>query len=90
MIAWWRKRKEKKNKGSYSKIIVFLVIILNVWFARKTLNIYAIAGSEPVTLITAWFAFTVGELFLLARLKGKEIEKGEDDERDNTSDNSIT
>ena len=71
-------KKDKKgsiNKIKYSKFIVFLVIVLNVWFANKVLNAFLVVGSEPTVLIGAWFAFTVGELFLLSGIKRKEIDK---------------
>ena len=59
----------------YSKFIVFLVIMLNVWFANKTLNIYMVTGSEPTELIRAWFIFTVVELLSLAGIKLKDVTK---------------
>lgn len=68
--------KDNNKKGlykiKYSKFIVFLVIMLNVWFANKTLNIYMVTGSEPTELIRAWFIFTVVELLSLAGIKLKD------------------
>ena len=77
------KNKDKK-KVKYSKFIVFLVIMLNFWFARKVLNAFISVGSEPSMLIGAWFAFTTGELFMLSGIKKKEIKK------DNESKDSST
>lgn len=64
----------KKKKKAYSKFIVFLVIILNTMFAFTTLYVFKSTKSEPVVLIGAWFAFTGGELWLLAGIKKKEID----------------
>lgn len=76
MIAWWkRRREEKKKKIKYSKFIVFLVIMLNTVFAFTTLYVFKSTSSEPTSLILAWFGFTTGELFLLAGIKKKEVEK---------------
>ena len=44
-------KKDKKQKVKYSKFIVFLVILLNVWFANKVLNAFTTVGSEPAILI---------------------------------------
>lgn len=59
----------QKKKGVYSKVIVLIVIALNVWFTNRLLDVYEIVGTEPVTLITAWFAFTTGELLMLTFIK---------------------
>lgn len=65
----------------FSKIIVALVILLNVAFTAAVLYIFLKIGSEPITLIGCWFAFTTGELWLLATIKKKEIDN--DEYRDN-------
>jgi len=64
----------------FSKFIVALVILLNIVFTIAVLYIFLRIGSEPVTLISAWFAFTTGELWFLAGIKRKEIEGGNNDE----------
>ena len=64
----------------FSKAIVSLVIMLNVIFSAAVLFVFLKIGSEPMTLIGAWFAFTTGELWLLAGIKKKEIEKQNDRE----------
>lgn len=58
----------------FSKLIVALVIVLNVMFTTAVLYVFLKIGSEPTSLIIAWFAFTTGELWFLAVLKKKEIE----------------
>lgn len=40
------------------------------------LYVFLRIGSEPSTLVTAWFAFTTGELMALAAIKRKEISNG--------------
>ena len=62
-----------KSSSKFSNIVVILVIVLNIWFTNKVLNIYAITGSEPIVLIGAWFAFTGGELWLLSGIKKAKI-----------------
>lgn len=61
------------RKVKYSKIIVTLVIALNAVFAAAALWAFVRVGAEPVALIAAWFAFTTGELWMLAGIKKKEI-----------------
>jgi hypothetical protein len=68
------------KKGRYSKFIVFLIILLNVTFTGGVLYVFLRTASEPTTLIISWFAFTTGELWLLANIKkakAKEISKDE-------------
>lgn len=69
----------------YSKFIVALVILLNTLFTGAVLYVFLRVGTEPATLIGAWFAFTTGELWMLATIKKHEIrfsekEKGSDRE----------
>lgn len=56
----------------YSKFMVALVILLNTVFAGAVLFIYLRVESEPTALIAAWFAFTTGELWLLADIRKKK------------------
>ena len=58
----------------YSKWIVAIVIGLNAAFTAAVLYAFLRVGSEPSTLITAWFAFTTGELLALAGIKRKKID----------------
>jgi len=64
-----------KKKIRYSKIIVLLVILLNVAFTAAVICVYLKIMTEPTTLIISWFAFTTGELWALALLRTKELEK---------------
>ena len=64
----------------FSKAIVSLVIILNAAFTGVVLYIFYRIGAEPTTLIGAWFGFTTIELWALAGIKKKEIEKQNDRE----------
>ncbi len=63
----------------FSKLIVSIVIALNGTFAIAVLYIFFKVGSEPSTLIGAWFAFTTSELWALAGIKKKELHVKEDD-----------
>ena len=69
-------------KGKFSSIIVSLVIVLNVAFAAAVLYVFWQTGSEPMTLVGCWFAFTTGELWLLASIKKRKIDQGGDDYED--------
>lgn len=64
----------------FSKAIVSLVIILNAAFTGVVLYIFYRVGAEPTALIAAWFGFTTVELWALAGIKKKEIEKQNDRE----------
>lgn len=57
----------------FSKWIVSLVVLLNVIFTAAVLYVFLKIGSEPMTLIGCWFAFTTGELWLLAGIKKAEM-----------------
>jgi hypothetical protein len=63
----------------YSKKIVTAVIILNVLFAAAVLYVFLKTSAEPTVLVTAWFAFTTGELWLLSGIKKAEIKRGDED-----------
>ena len=65
----------KKKKGNFSKFIITLVILLNIVFTSVVLYIFLEVGNEPTTLIGAFFAFTTGELWLLASIKKKKVEE---------------
>jgi len=64
----------------FSKWIVTLVILLNSAFTVAVLFIFYKVGTEPTTLIGAWFSFTTIELWALAGIKKREIETRNDKE----------
>lgn len=68
-------RRKKKNKGRYSKALVTLIICLNIIFTVAVFFVFAKTGSEPSTLIATWFSFTTVELWSLARIKKKKIDR---------------
>lgn len=69
------KKKKQKKKSDFSKAIVLLVILLNVAFTGAVLYVFLRVGSEPITLIGAWFAFTVGELWILKDIKKAKVKR---------------
>ena len=70
---------EKKNR--FSKGIVTMVIILNILFTAAVLYTFMKTGSEPMTLIGCWFAFTTGELWMLSSIKKCKVKmEGADNE----------
>ncbi len=72
-------RRTRKKKNRFSKFIVTLVILLNILFTAAVLYVFMITGSEPMTLIGCWFAFTTGELWMLSSIKKSKVKKeGED------------
>lgn len=60
----------------FSKAIVSLIILLNVAFTVAVLYVFLQTSSEPMTLVGCWFAFTSAELWALATIKKREIDKG--------------
>lgn len=62
----------------YSKLIVALVILLNTGFAGAVLYAFLRVGSEPTALVAAWFAFTTGELWLLAGITREKVRRDAD------------
>lgn len=56
-----------------------LVILLNVAFTAAVLYVYLQVGSEPSTLVGAWFTFTTGELWMLASIKKKKVKESENE-----------
>ncbi|MGP1568486.1 MAG: hypothetical protein ACTTHM_07195 [Peptoanaerobacter stomatis] len=69
------KEKDKKAKKEYSKIVVSAIIIINILFTIGIMILFLKQGSEPTTLITAWFSFTTVELWNLAKIKRHKIDK---------------
>lgn len=62
-----------KNKKDFSKFVVTIVVIMNVLFTIATLYVFMKTGNEPTTLITCFFGFTTGELWMLASIKKKKV-----------------
>ena len=70
---------DRRSKGSdFSKALVLGIVLANALFTAAVLWVFLRTGSEPTALVAAWFAFTTGELWLLAGIKKKKIEKGGD------------
>ena len=68
-------RRKKKGKGQYSKALATLIILMNIIFTIAVFIVFARTGSEPSTLIATWFSFTTVELWSLARIKKKKIDR---------------
>jgi len=66
------------KKQRFSKWIITLIIALNTIFTASVLYVYFRIGSEPAILITAWFGFTTGELWMLSGIKKTKVNKGYD------------
>jgi len=66
------------KKGLYSKLIVAFIIIANCLFTAAVLYIFSKTSSEPISLISAWFAFTTGELWFSSQIK-KEKERNKNE-----------
>jgi hypothetical protein len=64
-----------KSKNKFSKAIVAAVVLLNTIFTAAVLYVFLKVGSEPITLIGAWFAFTTGELWMLSSIKKTKVNK---------------
>jgi threonine/homoserine efflux transporter RhtA len=57
---------------------VALVVLLNTGFAGAVLYLFLRTGSEPMTLIGCWFAFTTGELWLLSGITKEKVRQSGD------------
>ncbi len=66
-------------KGLFGKLIIGLIIVLNITFTAVILWIFYKTGSEPMALVGAFFAFTTGELWLLATIKKTKVKEHNDD-----------
>jgi len=74
-------KRTRRKKNGFSKFIVTVVILLNILFTAAVLYTFLKVGSEPMTLIGCWFAFTTGELWMLSSIKKSKIKKeGENSE----------
>ena len=81
MVLPMNKRTNKRKKNRFSKFLVTMVILLNILFTVAVLYVFLQTGSEPVTLIGCWFAFTTGELWMLSSIKKTKVKKeGENSE----------
>lgn len=63
------------KKGLFSKLIVAFVITANVFFTIAVLYTFLKTSNEPTALIGSWFAFTTVELWQLATIKKRKVEK---------------
>lgn len=63
--------------NKFSKKVVMLVITMNAIFAAVVLVVFWHARAEPAALVTAWFAFTTGELWALAGIKREETRQAQ-------------
>ena len=64
---------EVKETGQFSKVMVLLIIIMNIWFTVAVLSVFAKTGVEPTSLVVAFFGFTTGELWLMATIKKTKV-----------------
>ena len=67
-----------KQKGQFSKFIVGFVIAANIIFSIAVFYVFLKTSCEPTALIGSWFAFTTVELWQLAKIKQKNVEKNND------------
>ena len=61
------------TKGLFSKILILLIVVLNIWFVCQMIQLLPQLDFEPIALIGGWFAFTTGELWALATIKKRKI-----------------
>lgn len=77
--------KNFKKMVKFSNLVIILVIIMNLWFTIKVLDAFIITATEPSVLIGSFFAFTTGELWMLASIKKTKVKR----EINNLSDNTV-
>jgi hypothetical protein len=68
----------KNKKKDFSKLVVAMIIFLNASFTVAVLYTFLKVGTEPTSLIIAWFAFTTGELWLLSGITKTKIREGDE------------
>ena len=66
-------------KRDFSKSIVAAVVALTVLFTAAVLYVFLRTGNEPTTLVVAWFSFITSEMWFLAGIRKKKLEKGDRD-----------
>ena len=76
-------KRTRRKKNRFSKFIVTVVILMNILFTAAVLYVFLQTGSEPMTLIGCWFAFTTGELWMLSSIKKSKVKKEGDDINEN-------
>ena len=64
-----------KKKPKYSKVLVAVIVALNIIFTGAVLIVFYHTSSEPVALVGAWFGSGTVELWAIAGIKKKKIEK---------------
>lgn len=67
------------KKGNYSKGVVALLLFVAVLFSGAVLVTFWHTGAEPATLVSCFFGAVVGELWILAGIKKKKIQKSAPD-----------
>lgn len=65
------------KKGLFSKLVVIFVIVANILFTEKILDVFRETSTEPAALIGSWFAFTTVELWSLSKIKINDRRKDE-------------
>lgn len=68
-----------KKKSGFSKGIVAFIIAANIIFTAAVFYVFLKTSNEPTALIGAWFGFTTVELWQLATIKKKKVEKNNDE-----------
>jgi len=63
------------DEKDFSKRIVMAIVILNTLFTIAVFYVFLKIGNEPIALISAWFGFTTGELWLMASIKKTKVKE---------------
>jgi Na+(H+)/acetate symporter ActP len=71
-------RRCRVKKPKFSKVLIAFIIALNIIFTTAVLIVFYHTSNEPTALVGAWFGFTTVELWTLAGIKKKKIEKEND------------
>lgn len=67
-----------KSKSKFSKGLVTFIVAINVLFTIAVFYVFLKTSNEPTALIGSWFAFTTVELWQLATIKKKKVDKNND------------
>lgn len=76
------KRKRKPTHSRTSKLIIFFIIVSIFTFTGAAMWLQLRIGVElSPTLITCFYAFCTGELWMLATIKKSKLKTGQKDEQ---------
>jgi len=69
-----------KSKGMFSKLVIMVIVLANIIYTAAVLYVFLKTSCEPTVLTGCWFAFTTGELGLVALIKKTKLTRSDNDD----------